>query len=157
MTVPTGLIGRFRFGCRRAARILSFDFDLCSIHSIRSILPFDNICLSIRRGSSAIQAAYSAGQSCRSDAHRRCRTLHREAKGEAKCTNNPMCLLCITSFPTTPLVITSPSSCHGYLVTEHAMAKPCSGDSGGPHSNVNSSSPVFPNLRTEAKQIDRQR
>ena len=91
--------------------------------SVRSILPFDNICLSIRRDSNAIQAAYSAGQSCRSDAHRRCRTLH----PEAKCTNNPMCLLCITSFPTTPLVITSPSSCHGYLVTEHAMAKPCSG------------------------------
>ena len=45
VAVPTGLIGRFRFGCRRASRILSFDFDLCSIHSIHSILPFDNICL----------------------------------------------------------------------------------------------------------------
>ena len=31
LSVLTGLMARFRFDCKRAARILSFDSDLCSL------------------------------------------------------------------------------------------------------------------------------
>ena len=50
------------------------------------------------------------------------------------------------------LVLLSPLS----FSQQEKPAKPCSGDRGGPHSNVNSSSPVFPNLRTEACRTDSQ-
>ena len=75
LSVLTGLVGRFDFGCKRAAMILSFDFDLCSLcPACRRQYLLISI-YSMRRDSQ-----HYAGQNCRSDARsHRCRT--REAKG----------------------------------------------------------------------------